>query len=241
MQNNLTQKQVIPFTQIPNSLLNDINLSLKSKGLYSFMFSKPNGWNFTIRSMSKQLKEGTDSIGNSLKELKKYGWVTYTKKTNGSGVYKLLYASNLTISPNTENPNLGNPNMGKPERISNTDLNSNKDYNKISAKADGIDFNLLLMFINKSLNRKFRVINNKSKAQYKARLKEGYTKEDIMLAVKNSIQDDFNKKTNYKYLTPEYFSRGNTIERFSQKNTSIGLSIKEQTAHIKNNVGKNSI
>ena len=138
MQNNLTQKQVIPFTQIPNSLLNDINLSLKSKGLYSFMFSKPSGWNFTIRSMSKQLKEGTDSIGNSLKELKKYGWVTYTKKTNGSGVYKLLYSSNLIISPNTENPNLGNPNMVKPERISNTDLNNNTDYNKLSALADGI-------------------------------------------------------------------------------------------------------
>ncbi len=236
MQNNLTQKQVIPFTQIPNSLLNDINLSLKSKGLYSFMFSKPSGWNFTIRSMSKQLKEGTDSIGNSLKELKKYGWVTYTKKTNGSGVYKLLYASSLTISPNTENPNLGNPNMGKPERISNTDLNNNTDYNKLSAKADGIDFKLLLIFINKTLNRKFRVINNKSKAQYKARLKEGYTKEDIMLAVRNSVKDDFNKKTNFKYLTPEYFSRGNTIERFGQK--EVQKTLKEKTAHIKNNTLK---
>ena len=60
-----------------------------------------------------------------------------------------------------------------------------------------------------------------------------------MLSVKNSIKDDFNKKTNFKYLTPEYFSRGNTIERFGQK--EVKQSLKEQSAHIKNNVGKNSI
>jgi uncharacterized phage protein (TIGR02220 family) len=104
-----------------------------------------------------------------------------------------------------------------------------------------IDFNLLLKFINNTLNKNFKTINNKAKQSYKARLKDGYTKEDITNAVKNSIKDSYHKETNFKYLTPEYFSRPKTLDLFSQKNTSIGLSIKEQTAHIKNNVGKNSI
>ena len=104
-----------------------------------------------------------------------------------------------------------------------------------------IDFNLLLKFINKTLNKNFKTINNKAKQSYKARLKDGYTKEDILNAVKNSIKDSYHKETNFKYLTPEYFSRPKTLDLFSQKNTSIGLSIKERTAHIKNNVGKNSL
>ena len=104
-----------------------------------------------------------------------------------------------------------------------------------------IDFDLLLKFINKTLNKNFKTINKKVKASYKARLKDGYTKEDITNSVKNSIKDSYHKETNFKYLTPEYFSRPKTLDLFSQKNTSVGLSIKEQTAHIKNNVGKNSI
>ncbi len=101
-----------------------------------------------------------------------------------------------------------------------------------------IDFDLLLKFINKTLNKNFKTINNKAKASYKARLKDGYTKEDITNAVKNSVNDSYHKETNFKYLTPEYFSRPKTLDLFSQKNTSVGLSIKEQTAHIKNNTLK---
>ena len=97
-----------------------------------------------------------------------------------------------------------------------------------------IDFDLLLKFINKTLNKNFKTINNKVKKSYKARLKDGYTKEDITNAVKNSIKDNYHKETNFKYLTPEYFSRPKTLDLFSQKNTSVGLSIKEQTAHIRN-------
>ena len=57
MKDSLLKKQVVPFTQVSNNLINDKNLSLKSKGLYVFMFSKPQGWNFTIRSMSKQRRK----------------------------------------------------------------------------------------------------------------------------------------------------------------------------------------
>lgn len=120
---NQIKKRVLPFTQINNTLLNSTALSLKAKGLYSFMFSKPENWNFTIKSMSKQLKEGVESISSALKELKKYGWIKYNKLTNGSGIYTL----NIEAIPNSENPDLGNPNLGKPVPISNKDIYNNKD------------------------------------------------------------------------------------------------------------------
>ena len=98
-----------------------------------------------------------------------------------------------------------------------------------------IDFDLLLKFINKTLSKNFKPINKKVKASFKARLKDGYTKEDITNAVKNSVKDSYHKETNFKYLTPEYYSRAKTLDLFSQVNTKTGLSMKEQSAHIKNN------
>ena len=109
------------------------------------MYSKPNDWNFTIRSMSKQLKEGVDCIAATLKELKVSGWVHYRKDTNGTGEYLIGHSSLLDIefkdlksaletpssTPHTGKPykpNTDKPYMGKSVPISNTDSYSKKDY-----------------------------------------------------------------------------------------------------------------
>lgn len=122
------------FSQITNELLGDKNLSLKAKGLYAFMYSKDDDWNFTIKSMSKQLKEGVDSIQSGLRELKNNGWLKYTKKSDGTGEYFLFIHPQKTERkiPNRENPNQDNPNLGKSTRISNIDYtsNTNKENNK---------------------------------------------------------------------------------------------------------------
>lgn len=109
-----------PFTMVPNELLNS-SLTLKAKGMYCYMYSKPDNWNFTIRSIAKQLPEGVESISNSIRELKGAGWLIYNKLKTGKGVYTLVF------EPNTENPNQDNPKLGKHVPISNKDINSNKD------------------------------------------------------------------------------------------------------------------
>lgn len=136
MENTLYKSNRIPFTQIANQVLVSTELSLKAKGLYAYMLSKPDGWNFTLRSMAKQLKEGVDGISSGMKELKDFGVVTYEKHSNGSGTY------HIDVNPNLEKPNLENPNMGKSQRISNKDLNNNKDSYKKNNKKD-FTFSLL--------------------------------------------------------------------------------------------------
>src|SRR5690554_4513897 len=132
MSNTITREQG-NFSTIPNQLLNDPLISLTAKGLYVFMRGKPPLWNFTIRSMAKQLKEGETAIGSALKELKDSGWVSYTKHSNGKGVYHLLWSAHPEHEdPNQGNPNQGNPMKGKPQRISKKEPivrnnNSNKD------------------------------------------------------------------------------------------------------------------
>lgn len=42
-----TQKAETGFAQIKNEILEDKNLSWKAKGIYAYMFSKPNDWDFS--------------------------------------------------------------------------------------------------------------------------------------------------------------------------------------------------
>jgi len=139
----LTKGDSIPFTQISNEILNASDLSLKAKGLYAFMYSKPNDWHFTSASMASQLKEGKDSILSTLKELINYGLITFKKNTDGSANYIIYYKRQSTKpkkQPKRENPTQGkphsgktplreNPTQGKPHRINNKDTFSNKDLN----------------------------------------------------------------------------------------------------------------
>ena len=127
----------LPFTQVVNEIIKDKTVSLKAIGLFTFMSHKAQmkdvKWNFTIRSMAKQMKDGEDSIRSGLQELKKCGWVTYTKHTDGTGEY-LLKAS---IKPKQENPdkaldsqNRETPRREIPLKGNPTPINKKDSFNK---------------------------------------------------------------------------------------------------------------
>ena len=109
---------------------------------------------------------------------------------------------------------------------SDSDSDSVNDINK------NIDYLALLGFINKTFGRRFEVINDKTKRAYKARLKDGYTKEQINDAIKNAAVSKYHKDNNYQYCTPEFYSRAETIDKYS------GITIKTESdailAHLKN-------
>jgi len=65
MKNNLRKN----FTIVDNSILNSKELSLKAKGLYAYMLSKPENWNFSYAGMKFELKEGEKSLRSAVKEL----------------------------------------------------------------------------------------------------------------------------------------------------------------------------
>ena len=110
------------------------------------------------------------------------------------------------------------------------------------AKAEvKIDFNKLLLFINETTGRKFKTINKNIQGKYLARLKDGYTNKDIQTAILNSVKATNHIETKNKYLTPEFYSRAEKLDMYSdvsKKESSLLMS--ERVAHIKNNV-KNSL
>ena len=97
-----------------------------------------------------------------------------------------------------------------------------------STKVEPINFDILLNYINEKTNRSFRTINKNIQAKYKARLKDGYTKKDIQTAIDNAVKSDYHKENGFKYLTPEFFSRADKIDLFSQTTEKEYVSPEDQ-------------
>jgi len=73
------------FTVMSNYHLQDVNLSLKAKGLLSMMLSFSDKWNYTIRGLATICKEGVEAIRTGLKELEKIGYLIRRKLRDESG------------------------------------------------------------------------------------------------------------------------------------------------------------
>ena len=101
----------VPFTQISNEILNATDLSLKAKGLYAFMLSKPNDWHFTAHSMEKQLSEERKSILRILKELINYGLVVYYRDDKARSVYIIYNTPQNTINREQSQNGTAGPKM----------------------------------------------------------------------------------------------------------------------------------
>jgi hypothetical protein len=100
----------------------------------------------------------------------------------------------------------------KADSVSDSDsvTNIKSIYNPSDARSiDPIKF---ITFFNSIRNTKYQA-TSKVKQCLKARCKE-YSKEDIIIAIKNAHLDDYHKSTNFKYLTPEFILRTDKIEKF---------------------------
>jgi len=95
-----------------------------------------------------------------------------------------------------------------------------KQDNNKQINNNTIDFDIFLDWFNKTTNRNFKSIPEATKKSFKARLKEGYTKEDIMKAVINCSKDKFHIE-NPKYLTPEFISRADKLAMYFEKTIPI--------------------
>ncbi len=88
------------YTVMSNHHLRNAGLSLKSKELLSIMLSLPEDWNYTTRGLAKICKEGTDSIGSTLKKLERAGYIVRNRLRDSKGkivdVKYVIYETPIT-------------------------------------------------------------------------------------------------------------------------------------------------
>lgn len=116
-----------------NYHLNDNKLSLKSKGLMSFMLTKPDDWNFSINGLKSQLLERYDAIRSGLIELEKLGYLRRRKiRDSGGRIIDTEYTihekplSDTDAEPLLDKPLTEIPITGKPLTANHRQVNTNK-------------------------------------------------------------------------------------------------------------------
>lgn len=211
------------YTTINNTIFKDKSISCKTKGFFATIMSLPPTWDFSVNGIKEILLEGKSSVYSFIDELEANGYLTKETIRNDNG--KILGVDytffetpiNKGLNPQPDLQETALQETAKPDVANQPQLSTYiiKDLNN---KTNVIDFDALLVFFNKTTGKNLRLINPKTKAQFNARLKEGYTKEDVMKAIMNCSRDKYHIE-NPKYLTPEFISRPDKMEKYANATT----------------------
>ena len=91
------------FTIMSNHHLQNKNLSLKAKGLLSYMLSLPNDWDYSLAGLVANSQESKTSIRNTLNELKENHYLSITNLyPNQTESKKIEYIYNIYEEPHLE-------------------------------------------------------------------------------------------------------------------------------------------
>lgn len=151
------------FTVISNNEVQDKRLSWKARGIFSYLWSMPDNWDFYETEVAKHAPDGRDSLRSGLMELEEHGYLKRERVRNKGqfGGTAWIITDNPTPKPENQTPMLENPTQGSPMLENPTQENptlqnnyhtkdlpnkglTNKQANASSADADlSVSFNKL--------------------------------------------------------------------------------------------------
>lgn len=156
---NKQRKDQIPFTQIPNALICDKNISAGAKAVYSYMQSKPDNWNFYNNDIKKSLDIGANkTLARYFKELITNGWISRSRKQingkmSGGYDYTVHFENILT---KTEKLHIRqNSTFDKRYNHSNKESFNNKEKNNNKEKESSAKSKIFLTSFQKDIFNKF--------------------------------------------------------------------------------------
>ena len=158
--------------------------------------------------LKRDLKKYED-VRHKRSEAGKLGGRPKAKKANGFN--KKQIEANKAVNDNDTVNVDDNVNV-----IENTPKPPKGDSSETSKpKKQKIDWQLLLQKFNEITGKEAITVPDKAKRQIRARLKEGYSRQQILIAIKNCTKDPYHIE-NPKYLTLEFISRSDKFEKYVQ-------------------------
>lgn len=191
-------KDKIPFTQVANEVLNDPDLSAKAKGLYAYLYSKPDGWDFALDRISNDFSDGRRSIYTGILELEKKGYLKREKimgnaENKGRTKYHLL--SKIDSKPVVDFSNDEFQQRCKIDSISNKDIKKIKNIKNKDNMLFDIFWNL------------YPVKKQKKLAETKWKKLDQSTQQNILSDVQNRLQNDDQWQRGYIPYPATYFNQ----------------------------------
>lgn len=116
------------FTTMNNTIVRDDSLSWKARGIFAYLWSMPDDWNFYETEVAKHATDGRQSLRTGLEELEKNGYLERTRSRDklgkfGAPVWVLHDEPATTHSPMSDYPTLDKPTSDYPTSGNRTLLN----------------------------------------------------------------------------------------------------------------------
>ncbi len=147
------KKQKINFTQVQNELLVRSDLDFGLKGLFTYIMSKPDGWEFSSYRIAQETKESDRTIKTMINKLIEFNYLLRIKHTSGKITYETF------LYPECKKATVKNLHGDKTSPLSNTDKKSNtKKEVKIQKEIE------LPKFVDRELWNDFMDVRKQKKA-----------------------------------------------------------------------------
>lgn len=219
------------FEVIPNRLILDNTVSYKARFLYMYMACKPEGWDFYLEPLAKELDLSVGTIRTYIKELIKAGWIekkgqAHDKESGAFGACIFVLKASNKRDKYQKTPCGKNPPSDKKHNTANNIYNkdNNKENNKeektlLSESEKGADA--------PTLSKLF--VTDEEKAFYKG-MKENYpyvAKMDVPLTFEDykkllskysriKIHMNLRAMNNYKDLKKNRYAK-DTLENWCRR------------------------
>lgn len=204
------------YTVISNYHLREKNMSLKAKGLLSWMLSNDDNWDYSIAGIVANCKENETAIKSTLNELQDFGYLEIIKKNPDEHIstihYEYLIHEQSIKSQEGGFLALENLDIENQGQINTKQINTKKEiisskdeiYQKTSSSStsqflrsssrktvnDSIYIDKFLEMYNRlSLSTVRKLTDKRKKAIVK--LYRNYTEDDIKQVMKNIQESDF--------------------------------------------------
>lgn len=108
------------YTVLPNGILRDTGLSLKTKGLFAIILSLPEDWDYSVAGLATVAGCGRDAIRSALGEMETAGYLRRTRSHGEGGKFAgVIYDIRDVAAPLSENPTMveEEPLSGKPTTV----------------------------------------------------------------------------------------------------------------------------
>lgn len=182
------------YQNVPRELVFDKTLSDRARFVYVFMACKPDGWDFFLEPMSKDIGYSVDTLRKYLNELVASGWLVKGEQSNEHGIFgaveytlkatKFTDTENFRYGKNTAQENIDNISL---PNTKDTDNKEKKEKNKI-IPCQKNDYQAIVDCWNehngKKLGKVTKVTERRKKAIKKALDDNGITQEQLMLFFK---------------------------------------------------------
>lgn len=186
------------YTVMSNYHLKDMNLTLKAKGLMSYMLSLPEDWDYSIEGLVSVCKEGKEAIQSALKELEENNYLIRTLIHNEEGKFEYIY--DLYENPCTEQPRTVSPRTENPVTVNNIEyINNKQNTNKQNTK---INYKYIVDYLNEKADCSYRATTPKTQSLIRARVNDGFTEEDFKKVIDNKVAE-WKGTEMEQYLRPE--------------------------------------